>query len=98
VDAGYKGFYCSALFTFQKGGDVYSFTESIAAYAGTAKCTQDRSTLVVSGELANGSELLAERGIPTTVHLRCIVFEIKRTGHRVQFQQEVIVDDTDTAN
>jgi len=56
VDAGYKGFYCSALFTFQKGGDVYSFTESIAAYAGTAKCTQDRSTLVVSGELANGTQ------------------------------------------
>ena len=56
MDAGYKGFYCSALFTFQKGGDVYSFTESIAAYAGTAKCTQDRSALVVPGELADGTK------------------------------------------
>jgi TonB-linked SusC/RagA family outer membrane protein len=56
VDAGYKGFYCSGLFTFQKGGDVYSYTEAIAAYAGTAKCTQDRSSMVVSGDYANGTK------------------------------------------
>jgi outer membrane receptor protein involved in Fe transport len=56
VDAGYKGFYCSGLFTFQKGGDVYSYTEAIAAYAGTAKCTQNRSSMVVSGDYANGTK------------------------------------------
>lgn len=55
INADYKGFYLGALFAFQKGGDVYSYTEAAAATAGTAACTADRSSRVVSGVLENGS-------------------------------------------
>ncbi|MGC9151584.1 MAG: TonB-dependent receptor domain-containing protein [Microbacter sp.] len=56
VDANYKGFYCSALFTFQKGGNIYSYTQAMAAYAGTAACTENRNNMIVNGEYANGTK------------------------------------------
>jgi len=55
LNANYKGIFLSALFTFQKGGDIYSFTEASAANVGVAKCTADRSDRVVKGVLENGS-------------------------------------------
>jgi outer membrane receptor protein involved in Fe transport len=54
IGAGYKRLSLSGLFSFQKGGDVYSFTEAKAANAGTAKCTADRSNRVVTGVTENG--------------------------------------------
>lgn len=57
LDANYKGIYCSALFTFKNGGDIYSYTQAIAAAAGTAAVTADRSSsIVVKGEHADGSQ------------------------------------------
>jgi outer membrane receptor protein involved in Fe transport len=56
IDANYKGLYCSALFTFQNGGDIYSYTQAIAAGAGTAAVTANRSDMVVKGEHADGSQ------------------------------------------
>ena len=49
INAAYKGFALSALFNFQKGGDIYSFTEDEAAAAGVAKCTADRTNRVIAG-------------------------------------------------
>ncbi len=56
LNADYKGFYLSALFAFQKGGDVYSYTEALASGSGTAACTEDRSDRVISGVLADGTK------------------------------------------
>ncbi len=55
LNANYKGIYLSALFAFQKGGDVYSYTEASASWAGVAKCTEDRADKVISGVLESGS-------------------------------------------
>jgi TonB-linked SusC/RagA family outer membrane protein len=55
LGATYKGFSLSALFAFQKGGDVYSYTEAAAAYAGTAACTEDRNSRVISGVTESGT-------------------------------------------
>lgn len=56
VNANYKGLYCSALFTFQNGGDIYSYTQAIAASAGTAAVTGNRKDMVIKGEHADGSQ------------------------------------------
>ena len=56
LDANYKGLYCSALLTFQNGGDIYSYTQAIAASAGTAAVTANRNDMVIKGEHADGSQ------------------------------------------
>lgn len=62
LNAGYKGFALSALFSFQKGGDIYSFTEDQAAYYGNAKCTADRSDRIIKG--------VTEAGVKNTVSIK----------------------------
>ena len=55
LNLNYKGIFLASLVSFQKGGDVYSLTESMAAYAGTSASTLDRSDRIVSGVYENGS-------------------------------------------
>lgn len=55
LNADYKGLFMNALFAFQKGGDVYSYTEAVAASAGTAKITENRAGMVVKGVLEDGT-------------------------------------------
>lgn len=52
---GYKGLSLSALFNFQKGGDIYSFTENIAAKYGVAKRTANREDFVFKGVTESGA-------------------------------------------
>jgi TonB-linked SusC/RagA family outer membrane protein len=55
LNLNYKGIFLASLISFQKGGDIYSLTESMAAYAGTAATTLERSDRVVAGVTENGS-------------------------------------------
>jgi hypothetical protein len=52
----YKGFNLSALFNFQKGGDIFSFTECEAARFGIAKCTENRESFVFDGVTESGAK------------------------------------------
>jgi TonB-linked outer membrane protein, SusC/RagA family len=52
---GYKGLFLSALFNFQKGGDIYSFTENLAAKYGVAKRTGNREDFVFKGVTESGA-------------------------------------------
>ncbi len=55
LNASYKNITAAALFTFQKGGEIFSVTEYSAAKAGTAKRTEDRSDRVVAGVTESGA-------------------------------------------
>ena len=52
----YKGFSANALFNFQKGGEIFSASEMLAAKMGTAKCTEDRSSIVFDGVTESGQK------------------------------------------
>lgn len=56
INVGYKGFALSALFSFQKGGDIYSYTEDRASYYGNAKCTANRDGVVFNGVTSSGAK------------------------------------------
>jgi TonB-linked SusC/RagA family outer membrane protein len=51
----WKGLSANALFSFQKGGDIYSSTEYMTLHAGTGLRTEDRSDLVVEGVNESGA-------------------------------------------
>jgi TonB-linked SusC/RagA family outer membrane protein len=55
INLGYKGLSLSALFNFQKGGDIYSYTENQAAKYGTAKRTGNREEFIFKGVTESGS-------------------------------------------
>ncbi len=55
INLGYKGLSLSALFNFQKGGDIYSYTEHQAAMAGVAKRTGNRADFVYKGVTESGA-------------------------------------------
>ena len=55
LNLNYKGIFLASLISFQKGGNIYSYTESMAAYAGTAATTLDRSDRVIAGVTESGS-------------------------------------------
>ena len=51
----WKGIALNALFSFQKGGSLYSATEYMTLHSGTGLRTADRSKRVIAGVLADGS-------------------------------------------
>ena len=51
----WKGLGVNALFSFQKGGNLYSSTEYMTLRAGTGLRTLDRSDIVVAGVTENGA-------------------------------------------
>ncbi len=55
ISLGYKGLSLSALFNFQKGGDIYSYTEHQAAKFGTAKRTENRADFIYKGVTESGA-------------------------------------------
>jgi len=55
LHANWKGLSASALLSFQKGGEIFSFTEYQAARYGTAKRTEDRADFIVAGVTESGA-------------------------------------------
>ena len=51
----WKGIALNALFSFQKGGSLYSATEYMTLHSGTGLRTADRSKRVIEGVLEDGS-------------------------------------------
>ena len=51
----WKGLSLNALFSFQKGGSLYSATEYMTLHSGTGLRTADRSKRVIEGVLEDGS-------------------------------------------
>ena len=52
----WKGLALNALFSFQKGGSLYSATEYMTLHSGTGLRTEDRSERVIEGVLEDGSK------------------------------------------
>ena len=52
----WKGLGVNALFSFQKGGDIYSSTEYMTLHSGTGKRTEDRSDMVIDGVTETGAK------------------------------------------
>ena len=56
LNLAWKGLGFNALFSFQKGGSLYSATEYMTLHSGTGLRTADRSKRVIEGVLEDGSK------------------------------------------
>ena len=56
LNLAWKGLAFNALFSFQKGGSLYSATEYMTLHSGTGLRTLDRSDRVIEGVLEDGSK------------------------------------------